>query len=89
MTFHDPEKNDNVETNVTQPNMRASFFPSYSSKGASQRNMPLRKNAPKDQLIQTNTTFLHKRGSEPPRPRSRESRQGNTVMDFDWYGNSN
>ena len=90
MQFHDPEKNDNVETSaVDDTKARLSFYPSK-SKGNQMRNVPLKMDKPTEStIVQSNTTFLKKRGSEPARPRSRGSTRANTVMDFDWYGNFN
>ena len=90
MQFHDPEKNDNVETcALDNTNNITSFIPSK-RKGDQTRNVPLKMNKPTEStIVQSNTTFLKKRGSMQERPRSRGSTRANTVMDFDWYGNFN
>ena len=69
--------------------MRSTVIQSFSKKGRSGRNVPLRHNTHIQQApLNKSSKFLNKRHSMN-RPSSPGSTRAKTVQDFDWYGNSN
>ena len=87
MQFHNPDKNNNVEAPRDQT-QKTLFLKSF-KRGAEKFNSPLKQGKPSTAPIQTNTTFLKKRSSQPPLQLGRDNSRANTTQDFDWYGNSN